>query len=215
MRGWRLLALSACLALGTAFAAAGEGQAENNAGALPGAKEWQAPVARVPMLVDGQVVEVNLKENIFTVATKPKRRQPAGRVVVAVNRDTELVKTELCLPRHLRLGDTVVVQGLRPEPLGVPLFAKGEVTALDPLTVAPAREVAVVIRPGAEVSFLRLGELSLTELAPGVEVKAIAWRGEEPLVAKEVRALFVLPGASKPAPEEGSAGAAQGEQAPR
>jgi len=188
-------------------------------------KERQAPVAQTPMLVDGEVVAVDVGQQTFTVMTKPKHRQPAGKVVVGINRDTKMVKDELALPKHLKVGDTVVVQGQRGAPLGVALFTQGQVTQLSPLTVQPAKEVRVVMEPGAELSFLRLSELKLEDLAPGLEVQAIAWRGDEPVVAKEVHAFFVLPGARRPAatggqetappsPGTGASGAPAGEPAP-
>ena len=199
------LALAASMSAVLCAACSAEEQAPAGAGTEGQPKEWQAPVAQVPMRVDGEVVEVSAEQRTFTVMTKPKHRLPPGKVVVGVNRDTQMVKDELCLPEHLRIGDAVVAQGLRPPPLGVALFVHGKVTQVAPLTVEPAKEVKVVIEPGAELSFLRQSELKLEELSPGTEVQAVVWHGDEPVVAKEVHALFVLPGAVRPEAGEGEA----------
>ena len=60
---------------------------------------------------------------------------------------------------------------------------------LAPLTVAVSEEVQVVVKPGAELLFVRASALQLGDLGRGMEVQVMAFRGEEPLLATAVESF--------------------------
>jgi len=157
-------------------------------GAEPGApqEEREPPAARVPTMVVGQVVSVDPEAKTFTVMSQGGRRRPAGEVVIGVNRDTRMVRNELVPASVLKVGEVVKLRGKQPAPAGLPIYAQGEVAQLAPLTVAVSQEVKVVVKPGAELLFVRASALKLAHLCPGMEVQVMAWRGEEPLLATAV-----------------------------
>ena len=176
------------------------------AGKSPGQDEWEAPVAKVPMAVEGDVVAVDAAAKTFTVATLPRRRLPPGKVLVAINRDTKMVRHEMLPAEAVKVGDTLVVQAQRPGGVGLPVFAQGEVVGLAPLIVAVSEKVKLVVGPGAEVSFMRLSELRLEDMSAGMKVQVVAWRGDQPVVAREVN-TFVVFSEAKQMPRRAEEGA--------
>jgi hypothetical protein len=156
------------------------------------------------MLV-GQVRSVDLGERTFTMVTQPRRRRPPGQVVVAINSDTEMTRHQMVSMDRLAVGDRVRVHGDRPAPATPIVYAEGTVSETVPLVVTISERVRLTVEQGARVQMVRLTELRLEDMFAGMEVQATAWRGEEPLVAKEVQSHEVLPegpsgGASGPPP---------------
>jgi len=184
--------------------------AELAAGGAAAQDEREAPAARVPTMVVGQVVSVDPEAKTFAVMSRGGRRRPAGEVVVEVDRDTTLVRNELVPTSALKVGDVVKLRGQQPAPRGLPIYAQGVVTQLAPLTVAVSEEVEIVARPGAELLFVRASALKLEELRQGMEVQVMAWRGEEPLLATEVQSFEDLTRV-QPQPEGETAPTAEAE----
>ena len=179
-----------CIAFGGAPSIAGEETAASDA--LK--KEWEPPVAQVPMMVAGHVLSVDCEQRTFTVMTEARRRTPPGEAVVGINSDTKMVRNQMLPMDRLVPGDEVRVHGSRPEPVGLPIYVGGVVTGVAPLTVAVSDKVTVIVQEGAEVQVVRLTELRLEDMRPGMEVQAITWRGDEPMVAREVQSFEVLGG---------------------
>jgi hypothetical protein len=159
-------------------------------------KEWEAPVAQVPMAVQGTVSAVDPQERTFTVTQPPRHRQPPQTTVVGVNRDTKYVLNEAVVPKLLALGDRVRVEAQRPKPYGVTIWAEGEVAGLDPLVVEVSPEVKVTLLSGAEVVLVRTKEMRFEDLQKGMEVQVIAYRGTDPAVAKSIETFVIAPGAA-------------------
>jgi hypothetical protein len=167
-----------------------------------GEKEWEPPVARVPTMLVGEVLSVNVEEGTFRMMTRPRRRRPPGEVVVAVNPDTEMTRNQMLPMDRLIAGDRVRVHGDRPAPPGLPLYAEGIVEGITPVVLAVSDKVKVTIDQDAEVQVVRLTELRLEDLYRGMEVQALAWQGDEPLVARELQSYEVLSGAAPVRQEE-------------
>jgi hypothetical protein len=162
----------------------------------PPPKEWETPVAQVPMAIQGGVRAVNLQERTFTVMQPPKHRQPAQVTTVAVNRETTFIMNEAVLAGMLKLGETVRVEAQRPKPYGVAIWAEGKVAGLDPLVVEASKEVKVTVLPGAEVVLVRIKEMKYEDLRPGMDTQVIAYRGTTPALAKSVETFTIAPGAA-------------------
>ncbi len=186
----------------------------SGAGALAGEEpsaeqtrqEQEPPAAQVPTLVVGEVVSVDLDMQTFVVMGRPLRRRPPGEVMIAINSDTTMIRDQLVPMDELEVGDVVKVRGQTAGGRGLSIYAQGDVTALEPLAVSVSQKVKVVVEEGAAVGLVRVRELRLADMYRGLEVQVQAWRGEEPLVAREVRCYEVLPGATESlgqaAPEE-------------
>jgi len=198
---WWLM-VSVVLALGRV------GWAED-AGAAPKPKEWETPVAQVPMAVQGTVSVVDVQERTFTVMQPPRHRQPPTSTVVGVNRDTKYTMNEAVLMEMLKVGDTVRVEAQRPAPLGVAIWAEGKVTGLDPLVVEASKDVKVTVLPGAEVVLVRITDMKFEDLEKGMDVQVIAYRATNPAVAKSVETFVVARGAATFAKPEEPAGTPQ------
>jgi hypothetical protein len=180
-----------------------------------GKKEWEPPLAQVPTMVVGEVISVDSEERSFTVLSQPMRRRPPGKVVVGVNTETKMSRNEMLPMEQLTVGDEVKVRASNPGPSGLPVYARGTVEALAPLTVAVSKAVRLIVDPGAEVQFVRVREMKLEDMYKGMEVQVLAWRGEEAIVAREVEVFEILPGVilePKEAQESGEAAAAEPEQ---
>jgi len=176
--------------------------AELAAGGAAARDEREPPAAQVPTMVVGQVVSVDVEAKTFTVMSPAQRRRPAGEVVIGIGRDTTLVRNELVPASTLKVGEVVKLRGKQPAPVGLPIYAQGEVAQLVPLTVAVSEEVQVVVRPGAELLFVRASAFKLEELRRGMEVQVMAWTGEEPLLATEVQSFQDLTQAQPQSEEE-------------
>jgi hypothetical protein len=154
-----------------------------------GEAERQAPVAQVPTMLVGHVRSVNIEERTFTMVTRPRRRRPPGQVVVAINSDTEMTRNQMVSMDRLGVGDRVRVHGEQGAPV---VYAEGTVAETVPLVVTVSEKVKLIVEQGARLQAVRLTTLRLEDMFPGMEVQAMAWRGEGPLVAKEVQSHEVL-----------------------
>lgn len=166
------------------------------AGETPPPREWEAPVAQVPMAVQGTVGAVNPQERTFTVMEPPRHRRPPRATVVGITRDTTYVMNEAVLAKMLSLGDTVRVEAQRPRPYGVAVWAEGKVVGLEPLVVEVSPEVKVTVLPGAKVVLVRVKEMKFEDLKPGMDVQVVAYRATDPAVAKSIETFTIAPGAA-------------------
>jgi len=193
----RLARILLCFAL-AACACGATSLAVQKPAAEDAGSERRPPVAQVPTLVVGEIISVDVDGKTFTVMGRPLRRRPPGEVVIAVNSETEMIREQLLPMGEVKMGDVVKVRGFGRDASQPSIYAVGDVTALQPLTVSVSGTVKVIVQEGAAVGLVRVRELRLSDMHEAMEVQVQAWRGEEPLVAREVRCYEVLPGALEP-----------------
>lgn len=191
---WRSLLVATMMLV--CWAGAARGGEDRPAAAAPPPKEWDTPVAQVPMGIRGTIQAVDPQQNTFTVTEPPRHRRPPQTTVVAVNRETTFIMNEAVLAGVLQLGETVRVEAQRPKPYGVGIWAEGKVAGLAPLVVEASKEVKVTVLPGAEVVLVRVKEMKYQDLQPGMDTQVIAYRATTPALAKSVETFTIAPGAA-------------------